>query len=101
MTNSSHGTLPGYRQHRVDGTAACRLCRSAWSGYTTHLRMYGPKPKHGLAELLVDVVATHQPVAMTELSALLPNEKPESLRRVAYRLVDRGLLSRSSGGLTV
>ena len=63
--------------------------------------MYGPQPKHGLAETITDVVASHQPVAMTELSALTPDQKPESLRRVAYRLIGRGVLSKSTGGLTI
>ena len=98
-----HGTLSGYRQHRREGTKACTLCRSAWAGYSSHLKLYGPRPKNGLPEVVLDVGETHHPVAMGELSTLvhdiLPGALPESVRRTAYRLVDRGLIEQHEGRL--
>jgi len=52
-----------------------------------------------LAEQIVDVITMADPVTVTELPALLPTANPESLRRVTYRLLDRGLVARVDGRL--
>ena len=90
-----HGTLSGRNWHYRTGNPPCPACRKAHADYSKRLRRYGPKPRWGLAEQIIDVVATCDPVDMNELATLIPLANPESLRRTAYRLVDRGLVSKT------
>ena len=94
-----HGTLTTRNWHYRTGNPCCQECKQAHADYTKRLRKYGPKPRWGLAEQIVDVIAMADPVTVTELPALLPTANPESLRRVTYRLLDRGLVARVDGRL--
>ena len=90
-----HGTRYGYTRHLQAGEAACDECREANNAQSrNHWRRHHPKP-NTLAEQIVDVVESHDPVAVTELSALIPTAKPESLRRTVYRLLRVGRLRRT------
>ena len=94
-----HGTLSGRNWHYRTGVPCCPECKKAHADYSRRLRRYGPAPRWGLAEQIIDVVASCDPVTPLELSALLPTANPESLRRVTYRLLDRGLVDRVDGRL--
>ena len=90
-----HGTLTARNWHYRADVPVCPECMKAHADYTRHLRKYGPKPKWGLAEQIIDLVAMCDPVDMNELATLIPTANPESLRRTAYRLVDRGLVAKA------
>ena len=91
----THGTLTARNQHYRTGIPVCQECRQAHADYSRRLRRFGPKPRWGLAEQIIDLVAMCDPVDMNELATLIPLANPESLRRTAYRLVDRGLVAKA------
>jgi len=83
-----------YNLHYRRNEPVCPACRAQHAAYARQWRRKGPRSRWGLAERIVDVVATHEPVAVTEITALLPNVKAESVRRTVYRLIGAGRLRR-------
>jgi hypothetical protein len=92
-----------YGQHYRDGTKVCDSCKVEHADYARRWRRDGPAPRNGLPELIVDYVATNEPVTIRELQTIVAYDKPstnvESVRRVAYRLLDRGVLIRDGDKL--
>ena len=89
-----HGTRSGYAQHLLSGEPACDACRLANNRHSRdHWRRHHPLP-YTLTRHLTDVIDAHGPVTMTELPSLIPDAKPDTLRRTAHRLLDRGVLVR-------
>ena len=89
-----HGTRYGYDRHRQSGEPPCPDCQDANRRHNAaYWRRHHPKP-HTLVDHIVDVVDAHDPVALTELAALIPDAKPETLRRTVYRLIGQGRIRR-------
>ena len=47
-----------------------------------------------LVDRVADVIDTHDPVAVSELAALIPDANPKSIRRTVYRLIQQGRIRR-------
>ena len=94
-----HGTLGGYNQHRRRHIAMCPDCAVARLRYDRIRKGLPADPPPTLTDRIVDVISSYSPVTPLELTALLPTANPESLRRVTYRLLDRGLVARVDGRL--
>ena len=94
-----------YTQHYRDGTPVCDDCKQQHSDYSQRWRREGPQPRDGLPELVTDYVATNQPVTITELQTIVAHDKPtvnvESVRRVTYRLLTRGVITRDGDCLVM
>ena len=94
-----------YGQHYRNGTPVCDSCKQEHADYARRWRRYGPAERDGLPEIVADYVSTNQPVGFSELSTLIRSDRPEinveSVRRVAYRLLDRGVLTRVGGRLVL
>ena len=94
-----------YSQHYRNGEPVCDACKQEHSDYARQWRNNGPQQRDGLPELVTDYVATNQPVTIIELQTIVQRDKPtvnaESLRRIAYRLIDRGVLTWISTGLVI
>ena len=93
-----------YSQHYRDGTPVCPTCKANHSAYTKEWKRNGPKERDGLPEMVADYVSTNQPVSIMELQHLIgfdkPDVKAESVRRVVYRLLDRGVIVRDGDVLS-
>jgi len=102
------GTLSGRNQHYRTGTPVCASCKKAAASYANHWKWatqhgWTPPAKNGLPEVIADVVVTHHPVTISEVPALVAQVRPgvnlASVRRVTYRLLERGTLQRQEGSL--
>ena len=93
-----------YSQHYRDGTPVCPDCKQQHSAYTKQWKRNGPKERDGLPEMVADYVSTNQPVTIMELQTIVAHDKPginvESIRRVTYRLLDRGVIERDGDVLS-
>lgn len=92
-----HGTRSGYYQHRQAGETACRSCLDANNLHSrTQWRKHHPKPVT-VADRILDVVSSHEPVTVKELPTLLPDLNPASLRRTVHRMLNQDTLTRLNG----
>lgn len=99
MKHAKCGTNSGYIRHVKAKERSCRACRRAHKEYMQRWRGGGYADRSNLASCIVDVLTTFQ-VWMTweglafEVLRLHPEWSEVSVRRVALRLAEEGVIDR-------
>jgi hypothetical protein len=82
-----HGTRSGYHQHLKRKQPACAACREANRQHSSDQYRKHHPPPYTLKRRILDTIETNQPCSHIELTALIPDANPETIRRTVYRLL--------------